>query len=137
LRLLHYPNVAAREACAASAVVVRGALHTDYGTLTLLTQDQTGGLRVQRRDGTWTFLRPIPGGIVVNVGDMLQRWTNDVLRATPHQVVEHPDHARDDIPERFSVAFFCNANKDVLLEPLEFLSDQPPKYPPINALEYD
>jgi isopenicillin N synthase-like dioxygenase len=46
-----------------SAVEVRGAVHIDFGTLTLLTQDQTGGLQVQRRDGTWTFLQPIPGGL--------------------------------------------------------------------------
>lgn len=135
MRLLHYPEIQ-RKASESDTLLERGALHTDFGTLTLLTQDQVGGLRVQRRDGSWIFLKPVEGGIVLNVGDMLQRWTNDVLRATPHQVVEHPNHSKQVVPERYSIAFFCNANKRVMLEPLSEVSEEAPKYPPINAMEY-
>ena len=134
LRLLHYPQL--ERDSTSDKLLERGALHTDFGTITLLVQDQSGGLRVHRRDGSWTLVKPMKGTIVVNVGDMLQRWTNDVLRATPHQVVESPDNHSDTIPERFSIAFFCNANKDVLLEPVACLSKEPPKYPPVNAMEY-
>jgi isopenicillin N synthase-like dioxygenase len=143
LRLLHYPSVAKTK----KGLVQRGAVHTDFGTLTLLTQDSVGGLRAQRMDGAWVTVPPIPGSIVINVGDMFQRWSNDVLRATPHQVVELPKSPsdpsnRDDhdesIPERYSIAFFCNANKNVLLECLnQCVSDEnPPRYPSVNAHDY-
>ena len=143
LRLLHYPSVARTK----EGLVQRGAVHTDFGTLTLLTQDSVGGLRVQRMDGTWVAVPPIPCSIVINVGDMFQRWSNDILRATPHQVVELPkspndfsnSESRDEsIPERYSIAFFCNANKDVLLECLEqcVSEENPARYPPVNAHDY-
>jgi isopenicillin N synthase-like dioxygenase len=61
--------------------------------------------------------------------------TNDVLVANPHQVVDNPSH-NDVIPERYSIAFFCNMNKDVTLEPLKGLNDEPMKYAPINAHDY-
>jgi isopenicillin N synthase-like dioxygenase len=65
LRLLHYP--------AGPAAGSRGAVHTDFGTVTLLVQDATGGLKVQLKgDGTWTHVEPLPNAIVCNVGDMLQ-----------------------------------------------------------------
>jgi isopenicillin N synthase-like dioxygenase len=70
LRLLHYPEVKKDGSTPSDEPVIRGARHTDFGTLTLLSQDQTGGLRVERRDGTWTFVPPVLGGIVVNVGDV-------------------------------------------------------------------
>lgn len=133
--------------------IVRGSVHTDFGTITLLSQDDVGGLRVQRIDGTWVNVPPHPGGIVVNVGDMLQRWTNDVLRATLHQVVEtvterdtrpagaeqsSPQVKQRVVPERYSIAFFCNANKDTVLECLPQCTseERPPKYSPINAYDY-
>jgi isopenicillin N synthase-like dioxygenase len=136
LRLLHYPELKKDGSVPSDEPVIRGARHTDFGTITLLSQDQTGGLRVERRDGTWTFVPPVLGGIVVNVGDMLQRWTNDELRATPHQVVEPPRHTNI-IPERYSIAFFCNANKNVRLEAIkEILNGRPSKYPSMTAHEY-
>ena len=71
---------------------------------------------------------------------MLQRWTNDTLKANPHQVVEllDPDSQSSVIPERFSIAFFCNANKETMLECLEeCISDsRPSKYPPVKAHDY-
>jgi isopenicillin N synthase-like dioxygenase len=70
LRLLHYPEVKKDGSTPSDEPVIRGARHTDFGTLTLLCQDQTGGLRVERQDGTWAFVPPVLGGIVVNVGDV-------------------------------------------------------------------
>ena len=141
LRLLHYPE------CDRAAIhksgQKRGGVHTDYGTLTLLSQQDVSGLVAQRLDGTWVSVPPIPGGVVVNVGEMLQRWSNDILRATPHQVLDDdpldPDKEKSDrVPERYSIAFFCNANKDTSLECLPICQgpDRPPKYEPMNAFEY-
>jgi isopenicillin N synthase-like dioxygenase len=138
LRLLHYPEVkkdANMVPVDSNEPIVRGARHTDYGTLTLLSQDAIGGLRVQPHGGDWTYVPPVPGGIVINVGDMLQQWTNDVLQATPHQVVEPPGQSKL-IPERYSIAFFCNANKECVLDKIEGVSDEPFKYPPMTAHDY-
>lgn len=142
LRLLHYPSIPRpKQGSSNNKTIVRGAVHTDFGTLTLLTQDSVGGLRAQRLDGKWVFVTPVKNSIVVNVGDMLQRWSNDTLRANPHQVVERQqddDAHAEFIPERFSIAFFCNANKNVMLECLDECKTEvsPPKYPPINAHDY-
>jgi isopenicillin N synthase-like dioxygenase len=169
LRLLHYPavpkdpnanvnansdNDADADADADADLIQRGNIHTDFGTITLLVQDGVGGLRAQRLDGTWLSVPPIKDSIVVNIGDMFQRWSNDLLRATPHQVVEsRPDDTDTDtdtdtavasqqqttmIPERYSIAFFCNANKSVLLECLEqcVSEENPAKYPVVNAHDY-
>jgi isopenicillin N synthase-like dioxygenase len=139
LRLLHYkPIDCTKNMSPSDEPIVRGAVHTDYGTITLLVQDSVGGLRVQRVDGGWLSVTPVEDSIVVNVGDMFQRWSNDVLKATPHQVVEARTNANGIIPERYSIAFFCNANKDCMLECLEqFQSeDNPAKYSPVNAHAY-
>jgi isopenicillin N synthase-like dioxygenase len=135
LRLLHYPALPRPQD--QDQEIVRGAVHTDFGTLTLLTQDSVGGLRAQRLDGQWVHVSPVDNSIVVNVGDMLQRWSNDSLRATPHQVVELSSN--DDgtmFPERLSIAFFCNANKNVMLDCLQQCQSEAPKYSPIKAHDY-
>ena len=72
--------------------------HTDYGCLTLLYQDQVGGLEVLGRDGDWVTAHPIEDTFVVNVGDLLARWSNDGLRSTPHRVINRAGR------ERFSLA---------------------------------
>ena len=148
LRLLHYPE------CDRDAITKqgqkRGGIHTDYGTLTLVSQQKVSGLVAQKLDGSWASVPPYPGGIVVNVGEMLQRWSNDILRATPHQILDDdplstssndahdapPKTAR--VPERYSIAFFCNANKETSLECLPVCSGpgRPPRYEPINAHAY-
>jgi isopenicillin N synthase-like dioxygenase len=112
------------------------------------------GLVAQRLDGQWVSVPPLPGGIVVNVGEMLQRWSNDILRATPHQVLDDKndplvDNCEEDeagvvverpaiVPERYSIAFFCNANKETTLEclPVCHGPERPPRYEAINAFEY-
>lgn len=139
LRLLHYPELT-DEQYLSQPMLIRGGRHTDFGTITLLRQDSVGGLRVQKRGETeWFPVPPVPNSFVVNVGDMLQQWTNDRLLATPHQVVyfnkQEDNLAQKSIPERFSIAFFCNANKDVMLSSRDF-SDETPKYEPIKAIDY-
>jgi isopenicillin N synthase-like dioxygenase len=138
LRLLHYPSVVIE-----NDDMVRGNIHSDYGTITLLLQDQVGGLKVKTVDGTWIPVPPVPGAIVLNVGDMLMRWSNNVLKATLHQVVAPPKCTTNDgtmttkASERYSIAFFCNANKDAMIECLPpCCQTTPALYPPINSHVY-
>ena len=142
LRLLHYPE------CEREAIVKtgqkRGGIHTDYGTITLVSQKDVSGLVAQRVDGSWVGVPPIKGGVVVNVGEMLQRWSNDILRATPHQILDDDPFSpytatkSPTCPERYSIAFFCNANKETSLECLPVCKgpDRPPRYEPMNAHDY-
>lgn len=101
--------------------------HTDYGTLTVLEVDPVEpGLEVQAHDGSWIPVMPPPGALVVNLGDAMERWTNDRWRSTVHRVI---------VParRRQSIAFFHNANWDAVIECLEPCRDGGPKYAPIAA----
>lgn len=104
----------------------------------MLSQEQISGLRAQRVDGEWISIPPTSGGIAVNIGEMLMRWSNDVLRATPHQVLDDVGSDSLTVPERYSIAFFCNANKDTVLDCLPgcCTEQDPGKYEPVNAHEY-
>ena len=157
LRLLHYPSISQTVGDGTLQKTIRTNAHTDYGTLTLLAQDMVGGLKVKRNDGTWIDVQPVEDSIIVNVGDMLMRFTNDRLKATLHKV-ESPEvttavvtssdtsenhdgsvaSTKTIIPERYSIAFFCNANKEVEIECLETCvgPTEPARYSPINAHEY-
>ena len=106
--------------------------HTDYGCLTLLWQDNVGGLQVQGRDGDWVTAHPIPDTLVVNVGDLLARWSNDRFVSTLHRVVNASGR------ERYSMAVFFDPNYDAVVDPVELLdhSETPPKYQPIVAGEH-
>lgn len=108
LRLLHYPPVETVDEGQLGA----GA-HTDYGTLTLLFQDDAGGLQVQNLAGDWIDAPPIPGTVVVNTGDLMARWSNDVFKSTPHRVVPRPAAMKNG---RQSIAFFSDPDPDVLIE---------------------
>jgi len=110
---------------------IRLGEHSDYGTITLLFQDDVGGLEVDVPGVGFVPATPIPGTVIVNIGDMMQHWTADALKATKHRVL---------IPEaeikkrtcRQSVAFFLQPDHDYIIECL----DGSNKYEPISSLDY-
>ena len=106
--------------------------HTDYGCLTLLWQDAVGGLQVQGKDGEWVTAHPIPDTLVVNVGDLLARWSNDRFMSTPHRVVNSSGR------ERYSLAVFFDPNYEAAVDPRDLLQpgDPAPNYDPIIAGEH-
>ena len=122
LRLAHYPHVAGTIAPGQ----LRAGAHTDYGTLTILWTDGEPGLQVQTVTGEWVDVDPVPGGLIVNIGDLMQRWTNDRWRSTMHRVVAPTAATR-----RLSIPFFHNANWDARVECL--VADEEPRYPPTTA----
>lgn len=141
LRLLHYPPVP-KSVFDDNPDQVRAGKHTDYGSITLLFQDQIGGLEVGTPRGTFVRAEPIEGTVVVNAGDLLSRWSNDEISSTPHRVVQPLAQEEDEsemYPARYSVAYFCNPNFESSIEALpgtwEKLSEGK-KYPAINSGEY-
>ena len=121
LRLLSYPP-----ATGAAKEIGAGA-HTDYGSITLLLTDGEAGLQVRPRGGDWVDVPHVPGAFVVNIGDCLMRWTNDIYVSTPHRVLP-PKNARQ------SVAFFLDPNPDAVIAALPGTGDA--KYPAITGAEY-
>jgi isopenicillin N synthase-like dioxygenase len=126
LRLLHYP---AGEASAGAEI--GAGQHTDYGNVTILATDGVAGLQVQRRDGIWLDAPHIDGTFVCNIGDCLMRWTNDVYVSTQHRVLRPK-------VERYSVAFFADANPDAVVETLPtcLAPGEMPRYPAITCADY-
>lgn len=105
------------------------APHTDYGCLTLLYQADVGGLEVLGKSGEWLTALPIEGTFVVNVGDLLARWTNDRFASTAHRVVNRSGR------ERLSIAVFVDPNDDTLIEPA-CRAGEAPHYPPVTCGAY-
>jgi isopenicillin N synthase-like dioxygenase len=131
LRLLDYPHTSVP----ALPGQLRAGAHTDYGTLTVLRQEQKpGGLEVRSLDGRWLPVDAIDGAFVVNVGDCLARWTNDRWRSTLHRVVNPPPDAQGST-RRQSIAFFHNANWDakVACIPSCLAPGETPRYEPVLA----
>ncbi|MDA1308940.1 MAG: isopenicillin N synthase family oxygenase [Proteobacteria bacterium] len=131
LRLIHYPPLDRPPA----PEQLRAGVHTDYGALTiLLPQDRPGGLQVRRPDGAWENVAAPPGGFVINIGDLMMRWSNDTWLSSPHRVVEPPEDVGP-ASRRYSMAYFCNPNDDVLIECLATCcsASRPAKHAPILA----
>jgi isopenicillin N synthase-like dioxygenase len=105
--------------------------HTDAGALTLLLQDDQPGLEVFR-EGRWYLVEPIPGALVINIGDMIQVWSNDRYRAALHRVVTNPAE------DRYSVPFFLSPSYETTYAPLPTtVSPQDPaRYRPIRWREF-
>jgi isopenicillin N synthase-like dioxygenase len=130
MRLNYYPAQAAPP----RPGQLRAGAHTDYGGFTILSgEDVPGGLQVKTRDGAFIDARTEPTNFVVNIGDLLMRWTNDRWLSTLHRVV-NPPSAADRSRARLSIAFFNHPNYDVLIECLA-----PPgeaKHPPVLSGDY-
>jgi isopenicillin N synthase-like dioxygenase len=129
VRLLHYPP---HPAGAAFNQLGAGA-HTDWGSITMLLQDDCGGLEIQNTNGDWIRATPVPGTLVINLGDMMQRWTNDIYHSTLHRVF-NATPGRD----RYSVASFFNVNRSYRIECLPTCRPETgePLYPPCTAAEH-
>jgi isopenicillin N synthase-like dioxygenase len=106
LRALNYPP----QQHAPQHGQLRAGAHSDYGSLTiLLPQSNSRGLEIQRLDGTWQEVVPVPGAFIINLGDLMARWTNNRWRSTLHRVV-NPEHTHDPLSRRQSIAYFHQPN---------------------------
>lgn len=130
LRMIHYPS---HPACggvvAGSAPVLGTPEHTDSGFVTLLIQDAVGGLQVRDMDGTWIDVEPVAGSIIMNLGDLLERWTGGVFRATPHRVLASGG-------SRYSVPFFLEPRAETVVACLDSCSGVGRPEPPIVYVDY-
>jgi len=121
LRLLHYPPKPRDEprfGCGA---------HSDYGCCTIFAQDTAGGLQLLSKSGEWVDVPCEEDTLVINIGDMMQRWTNDKYTSTIHRVLNPVDN------HRFSAPFFFDPNFDATIECIESCKGETgPKYPTIK-----
>jgi isopenicillin N synthase-like dioxygenase len=117
---------------------LRAGAHSDYGTLTILrSENVAGGLQVRDRAGAWIDVVTMPESFVINIGDMMQYWTNDRWISTIHRVV-NPPRDRNLGSRRQSIVFFHSPNENTLISCLDGCSSSanPPKYAPILAGEH-
>jgi isopenicillin N synthase-like dioxygenase len=131
LRLLHYPPQEAN-----TGGHIRAGAHEDINTITLLLGAEEAGLELLTKDGRWIPVSPKPGELVVNIGDMLQRLTNGVLRSTSHRVV-NPAPSRKS-HARYSMPFFLHFHPEFMIEALPGTvpAGEQPKWPPISSHDY-
>lgn len=123
LRLNYYPP------CPAPDLALGVGQHKDPGALTILSQDDVGGLDVKRKiDGEWVRVKPIPNAYIINVGDITQVWSNDAYESAEHRVSVNTDRGR------FSVPFFFNPAHYTIVRPLEELTSElnPARYEGYN-----
>ena len=116
---------------------IRAGAHSDYGSMTILcTEDKPGGLQVFNSDSEWVDVPFMPGTFIVNIGDLMARWTNDAWVSTLHRVVNPPAGAADS--RRQSLIFFHNPNYDapVACIPTCLKPGEAPKYPPTTSGEH-
>ncbi|XP_068232255.1 uncharacterized protein [Palaemon carinicauda] len=125
-RVLFYPPVPADKLLNST----RCGEHSDYGTLTLLFQDDIGGLQVYTRE-KWIDADSIPGTILVNIGDLLQLWTSGKFKATKHRVVIPKDEERQRLCRR-SLVYFIHPDDSKLIKPL----DDSKEFEPITSKDY-
>jgi isopenicillin N synthase-like dioxygenase len=134
LRLTYYPGLDKEP----EAGELRAGAHTDTGTLTILHIDETpNSLQVETRSKEWIWVNHVPGTFVINIGDLMMRWTNDKWTSNMHRVV-NPPFVDGRSAGRLSVVTFCSVNYDTIVECLPNCSGpgNPPRYPPIKAGEY-
>ncbi|WP_108868351.1 isopenicillin N synthase family dioxygenase [Aquimarina aquimarini] len=131
LRPIHYPPITEEPQGA-----VRAGAHGDINLITLLMGASTGGLQVQRKDGEWIDAIPQEDELVINVGDMLERHTNNKLRSTIHRVTNPPKEQWSS--PRYSIPFFMHPRSDMKLNCLNecITADTPKQYDDITAGEF-
>ena len=103
--------------------------HTDYGFITILWQDTVGGLEVLNTARRWVPAPPVPNSFVINIGDLLARWSNDRFASTPHRVVNRSGR------ERYSMPVFFDPNWDTVIDPraCNLPAGEPARYAPVGA----
>jgi isopenicillin N synthase-like dioxygenase len=128
LSLLYYPPLPPQAEADVSNIVA----HTDEGPFTILAQGEVGGLEVKRRDGVWIAAPPISGAFTINVGDMMMWWSNGAYLSNLHRVRNRSGG------ERFSIPFFANPDRDVVVEPLPEVVDRtgPALYQPVKVSDH-
>ena len=129
LRFLHYPEI---EPGVDGSLPVPNLPHTDYGLITLLATDGVPGLEVKPIDSGWTPVAAPAGSLVINLGDMLARWSNDIYRSTPHRVVG------PELGDRLSIPFFINPDPRTIVGciPSCVSIRRPCAYVPVTAGEF-
>ncbi len=131
LRALHYPN----QPNEPLPGQLRAGAHSDYGSLTIVRQeDRPGGLQVFGKGGEWLDVPAVPGALVVNIGDLMAEWTNDKWVSTLHRVVNPPRELADDA-DRISLVFFHQPNYDAVIEclPTVLGPGEEPRYEPVTS----
>ncbi|KAL9244057.1 hypothetical protein vseg_017870 [Gypsophila vaccaria] len=122
-RLNYYPP------CQSPHLVLGVGRHKDAGCLTILAQDDVGGLQVRRKsNGDWVSVKPDPAALVINIGDIIQVWSNDKYESVEHRVMVNENK------ERMSIPFFFNPSHYAMIKPLDEMVDDenPPKYKEYN-----
>ena len=121
MRLLHYPPLPSK----IEKNQIRAGEHTDYGDVTLLFQDSVGGLEVKTLDNEWISAPFVENTVLINIGDIMELWTNGYLRSTPHRVVNPTDE--NALNSRYSIAFFCDPDLESEIYCIDkFVSDENP-----------
>ncbi len=129
LRLLHYPPIPE----GVDPRCVRAAAHEDINFITILPAATTSGLQLKDRDGTWLDIDSEPDTLIVDVGDMLARLTNDVLPSTTHRVINPQDGTNT---SRYSMPFFMHPHPDAILSCLPSCKGAGAKYADISSHEF-
>lgn len=129
LRLIKYPPQPAN----AAANQIGAGAHTDWGGITILAQDNVGGLEVRNADGDWIEAPPMPGTFVINLGDLMARWTNGIYNSNMHRV-KNNSSGRD----RYSVPYFYGPRPDAVIEPMPGCVDEghPRRFATCTAAEH-
>jgi isopenicillin N synthase-like dioxygenase len=130
LRALNYPE----QTVAPAPGQLRAGAHSDYGSLTiLLPQPGSKGLQIERPDGSWLDVPPVPGAFIINIGDLMARWTNDRWVSTVHRVV-NPTNPEEAKARRQSFAFFHQPNW--FAEITSLIASEAPTYEPVLSGPY-
>jgi isopenicillin N synthase-like dioxygenase len=136
MRFLHYPPQSA--ITKDDFIPMRAGAHSDYGSISLLVQDDQGGLEVfDRHLQNWIALPPRDGTVLVNTADLLMRWTNDKLISSLHRVTNVDSENRNvNDQSRYSIPFFVHPNKAHIIDSLDIFPNEPRIYEPITSLDY-